>query len=127
MRIVLLLSFLCSAVWGKEDWWRVLGEIEEGDYSGGYRGEDGKEVADFCRQTEFTEWEIYEDDYVSFKYPKHPLLKLRVEGGEEGIEVEGGVCTTVDNSYQKAYVLEAGDQTYGVFLLTPAKWLDDGI
>ena len=64
---------------------------------------------------------------MSFKYPKHPLLKLRVEGGEEGIEVEGGVCTTVDNSYQKAYVLEAGDQTYGVFLLTPAKWLDDGI
>ncbi len=75
----------------------------------------------------FDEWETFEDEAVKLVYPKHPLLKLEVNGGKEGIKVEGGVCTTVDNSFQRAYVLKAGKATYGVFLLTKASWVDDGV
>ena len=35
-----------------------------------------------------------------------------------GISVEGGVCTTVDNSFSRGYVLKVGPATYGVFLLS---------
>jgi hypothetical protein len=113
-----------------ESWWRVLGKIEEGDFQGGGHDDGGKPnpaLKEFLSLEKFDEWETFEDEAVKLVYPKHPLLKLEVNGGKEGIEVEGGVCTTVDNSFQRAYVLKAGDATYGVFLLQRASWLDDGI
>lgn len=115
---------------GAESWWRVLGKIEEGPYQGGGHDEEGKAdpaLKELLGLEKFDEWETFEDEAVKLVYPKHPLLKLEVNGGKEGIEVEGGVCTTVDNSFQRAYVLKAGEATYGVFLLTKANWLDDGI
>lgn len=113
-----------------ESWWRVLGKVEEGAYVGGGHDDGGKAapaLEEFLAMEEFDEWETFEDEVVKLVYPKHPLLKLEVNGGKEGIEVEGGVCTTVDNSFQRAYILKAGEATYGVFLLTKASWLDDGI
>jgi hypothetical protein len=114
-----------------ESWWRVFGTIGEGAYvGGGHDDEDGKPdpaLIEFLATEKFDEWETFEDEAVKLVYPKHPLLKLEVKGGKEGIQVEGGVCTTVDNSFQRAYVLKAGEATYGVFLLTKASWLDDGI
>ena len=85
------------------------------------------DVIKFLKQEKFEEWVEYEDEFVSFRYPKHPLLKLEVQKGEGGIQVEGGVCTTVDNSFSRAYILKAGNATYQVFLLNPTDWLDDGI
>ena len=124
-----LLSITCHA--DEQSWWKSFGSVKVGDFRGGYQpdGEKpaSKELEAFLQQMEFKEWETHEDDLVKISYPKHPLLKLELHGGKDGISVEGGVCTTVDNSYQKAYVLRAGDFTYGVFLVTPADWLDDGI
>lgn len=128
---VLFFSLLSIACHADQDWWKSFGEVKVGDFRGGYHpdGEKpaSKELEAFLKQTEFKEWETHEDDLVKISYPKHPLLKLEIHGGKDGISVEGGVCTTVDNSYQKAYVLRAGDFTYGVFLVAPADWLDDGI
>ncbi len=131
MVIILLLIVLClTPVGAVETWWRCFGEIQVGDFAGGHHEAAGKDPADlkvFLKQDKFDEWVTHEDEFVRISYPKHPLLKLEVQGGDAGIEVEGGVCTTVDNSFQKAYVLKAGSATYGVFLLSPAQWLDDGI
>ncbi len=114
-----------------ETWWKSLGDVTEGDFRGGYQPDGdkaaGKELEAFLALTEFKEWDTHEDELVKIAYPKHPLLKLQLHGGDKGISVEGGVCSTVDNSYQKAYVLKAGGYTYGVFLVNPAEWLDDGI
>lgn len=114
-----------------ESWWRVLGKLEDGPYGGGRHDDEGGKadpaLKEFLATDHFDEWETFEDEAVKLVYPKHPLLKLEVNGGKEGIKVEGGVCTSVDNSFQRAYVLKAGGATYGVFLLTNASWLDDGI
>lgn len=132
-RILCVVGILAavSASNAAESWWRVLGEPKKGNFAGGhFENEEGKpdpELVMFLNTEKFDEWETFEDEAVKLVYPKHPLLKLEVKGGKEGIEVEGGVCTTVDNSFQRAYVLKAGDATYGVFLLTKASWLDDGI
>ena len=133
MRWVLVLSFLfAGAARAEETWWRVFGEVEVGSYRGGhFDEEEGKPLTDehkaLLKTRKFEEWETYEDECVRFRYPKHPLLKLQVNEGDGGITVEGGVCTTVDNSFNRAYVLKVGSATYGVFLLSPAEWLDDGI
>jgi hypothetical protein len=127
---VISLSLLNASSHAGETWWQAFGKVEVGNFRGGCRQDDDKpagELEKFLQQTTFTEWDTYEDDLVKLSYPKHPLLKLEIHGGNEGISVEGGVCTTVNNSYQKAYVLRVGEYTYGVFLLAPADWLDDGI
>ncbi|WP_193212641.1 hypothetical protein [Luteolibacter marinus] len=126
-RVFSLLLLMSSANAGAP-WWQALGPVEPGDFAGGHV--DSKipaELKKVVAQTEFEEWTDYEDKFVRLRYPKHPDIKLEVTGGREGIHVEGGVCTTVDNSFQQAYVLKVGAATYGVFLLSPAKWLDDGI
>jgi hypothetical protein len=113
-----------------DPWWQVFGEIKPSEFHGGItNGEKpaDEQLRDFLATSRFDEWETHEDDLVKLSYPKHPLLKLEVNGGESGIRVEGGVCTTVDNSFQRAYVLKAGPFTYGVFLVAKADWLDDGI
>lgn len=113
-----------------ESWWRVLGETQKEEYSGGHV-DDGEKLDEeqkaFLATETFAEWESYEDELVRLAYPKNPLLKLEVKGGADGIKVEGGVCTTVDNSFSRAYVLKVGEVTYGVFLLANASWLDDGV
>lgn len=127
--LVLVASFISPAV-GAEVWWRVFGEIKPGRFAGGHHESeagDPEELAAMLKQTRFDEWVTHEDEFVRISYPKHPLLKLEVQGDSSGIQVEGSVCTTVDNSFEKAYVLKAGSATYGVFLLNPAAWLDDGI
>lgn len=120
-----------SPINAAESWWRVLGKVEEGVFAGGGHDDEGEKpdpaLKEFLATEQFDQWETFEDEAVKLVYPKHPLLKLEVNGGKEGIKVEGGVCTTVDNSFQRAYVLKAGKATYGVFLLTKASWLDDGI
>ena len=129
-RILLLIALCLSSLGAAETWWRSFGEIKAGDFAGGHHDsaeKDPEELKAFLKQGKFDEWVTHEDEFVRISYPKHPLLKLEVQGGNKGIEVEGGVCTTVDNSFQKAYILKAGSATYGVFLLSPALWLDDGI
>ena len=134
MRFLALLLF--SIGWSAtdssaEDWWKSFGKIEPGSFAGGY-SDDSKHVLtqaqkDFLKVKKFDEWETYEDEFVKIQYPKHPALSFSKNEGKGGIEVEGGVCTTVDNSFSRAYTLRVGTVTYGVFLLNPATWLDDGI
>ena len=125
-----LCGLLLGTVHAAESWWRVFGEIKPGVFAGGNIDSDkkpDKNLKTFLATTRFDEWTTFEDDLVKLSYPKHKLLKLEVNGGKKGISVEGGVCTTVDNSFQRAYVLKAGPFTYGVFLVAQADWLDDGI
>ena len=121
---------LGGAIHAEESWWKVFGEVKASDFAGGHLGGDktpDEKMRKFLAATEFAEWATYEDELVRLSYPKHELLKLEIKGGKDGISVEGGVCTTVDNSFQRAYVLKAGPFTYGVFLVAKADWLDDGI
>lgn len=121
---------ISSAAVAEKPWWQVFGGIKGGNFAGGFVDDDKKPDAamrELLAATRFDEWETFEDELVKLSYPKHPLLKLEVNGGEKGVSVEGGVCTTVDNSFQRAYILKAGPFTYGVFLVTVADWLDDGI
>ncbi len=126
----LLALFLLTSLpsFAAEQWWKVNGKPVIGKFRGGLLPEDTlDELKTFLQTDKFEEWETYEDDLVKIQYPKHPLLKLEVKKNNAGIRVEGGVCTSVDNSFQTAYYLTAGEATYGVFLVQAANWLDDGI
>ncbi|MGB1260207.1 MAG: hypothetical protein ACPG6P_09215 [Akkermansiaceae bacterium] len=108
-------------------WWDLV-PAEESPFGGGGAPDGATEKeTEVIKREAFEKWVVYEDEYVKFRYPKHPFIKLNVRKPKTSIKVEGGVCTTVDNSYQQAYVLRVGKATYGVFLLNPSKWLDDGI
>ncbi|MFC4994157.1 hypothetical protein [Rubritalea tangerina] len=124
---LLLLSSL-SVTQASEHWWKVNGPPTTGNYAGGNTPEDATDaLTKFLQQKEWTEWETYEDELVKIQYPKHPLLELEVRKNNTSIRVEGGVCTTVDNSFQNAYYLTADGATYGVFLLQASDWFDDGV
>lgn len=134
MRSSLLLALLLSgsSAGAEVSWWHSLGQVQRGEYAGGhFTAEKGEELSTeqrhALRATDFPEWVAYEDEFVRLRYPKHPEIHFEVVKQGEGLTVEGGVCTTVDNRCQNAYVLKVGSATYGVFLLQPAKWLDDGI
>ena len=130
IRAMLAVVSLTAATHAAAPWWQVLGPVQRSEYGGGHVDDGGAltpEQKEALKATSFPEWEVYEDEWVKLRYPKHPEVKFRVSKGGDGLKVEGGVVTTVDNSFQQAYVLEVGKSTYGVFLLQPAKWLDDGI
>jgi len=127
---MILCGLLAGVVHADEPWWKVFGEIKAGDFAGGHLDEDkqpDERTRALLAATRFDEWATYEDELVKLSYPKHELLKLEVKGGKDGISVEGGVCTTVDNSFQRAYVLMAGPFTYGVLLVHKSDWMDDGV
>lgn len=129
-RGILAVVLMSGATRAAAPWWQALGPVEKGEFGGGHVDDDDSftpEQGKVLKATSFGEWENYEDEWVKLRYPKHPEVKFRVSKGGDGLKVEGGVVTTVDNSFQQAYVLEVGKATYGVFLLQPAKWLDDGI
>ena len=114
----------------EERWWDVVPANEKSPFRGGQKSGSDKlsaEVKSVLQQEKFEEWVQYEDEFVSFEYPKHELIKFEVKKPQRGIKVEGGVCTSVDNSFTQAYILNVGELTYGVMLLNPAQWLDDGI
>jgi hypothetical protein len=130
IRAMLAAVSLTAATHAAAPWWQALGPVQRSEYGGGHV-DDGDSLTPeqkvALKATSFAEWEVYEDEWVKLRYPKHPEVKFRVSKGGDGLKVEGGVVTTVDNSFQQAYILEVGKSTYGVFLLQPAKWLDDGI
>ena len=130
IRAILTAVILTGSIHAAAPWWQALGPVEKSEFGGGHVDDDDAltpEQKKALQTTHFGEWEEYEDEWVKLRYPKHPEVKFRVSKGGNGLKVEGGVVTTVDNSFQQAYVLEVGKATYGVFLLQPAKWLDDGI
>jgi len=126
--IVLILAILGGNAGAAAPWWQPLGPIKEGMFSGGHA--DQKLSDDEKKTVEarsFDEWTTYEDDLVRFRYPKDPKIKLEVTKQGQPVKVEGGVCTTVDNRFQHAYVIKVGKASYGLFLVNAAEWLDDGI
>lgn len=121
---------LSPFVLAEDRWWDVIPANEKSPFRGGNRNDTDKlspEVVAVLQQEKFKEWVKYEDEFVSFEYPKNELIKFEVKKPQQGIKVEGGVCTSVDNSFTQAYILKVGELTYGVMLLNPAQWLDDGI
>lgn len=125
---VFALGFLHPVVAQEEDrWWDVCNPIQ-GDFGGGRLPDKASDdEAKVIKSLKFANWKQHDDQFVSFLYPDHPLIKLTINKAKKPFKVEGGVCSTVDNSYTQAYLLHVGKATYGVFLLTPAEWLDDGI
>lgn len=130
-KILLLSAILISSTQAEQPvpdlWWDTIERNDDSPFSGGNSDAEDDDVRAFVKLEHHEEWQTYEDDFVKFRYPKHPLLKLEVKEGEGGIKVEGGVATSVDNSFSRAYVLKAGKATYQVFLLNPTDWLDDGV
>ena len=129
MRLIALLVLLTNVAMYADDsrWWDVCNP-GGGKFGGGHVPEEANdEEVKVLKLLKFKKWKKYEDEFVSFEYPEHVLVKLKVNKAEKPFKVEGGVCSTVDNSYKQAYILSVGKATYGVFLLTPAKRLDDGI
>jgi hypothetical protein len=125
-----LCGCLSASSHAAETWWKSFGQVEMGEFRGGYVDEDKKpdeNTKQLLRATHFEEWDTFEDELVRISYPKHPGIRMKVNAGKERVNVEGGVCTTVDNSFQRAYELKAGPFTFGVFLVAQADWLDDGI
>jgi len=117
---------LASSQAEESRWWDVC-KPSGNKFSGGRVPEKATAAeAKIIKHVKFEKWKTYEDEFIRFDYPAHELIKLEVKKSLEPFKVEGGVCSTVDNSYQQAYILRVGAATYGVFLLSPAKWLDDG-
>jgi len=110
-------------------WWDTIEGRDNGNSGGGNSDTKDPEILAFLKLERFEEWVDYEDDLVKFRYPKHPLLKLTINNGgenEERVTVEGAVVTSVNNFFNRAYVLKAGETTYQVLLLNSEDWLDDG-
>ena len=132
---LLLMSFVMLLVLGPnevraESWWKVLGPVKEGGFAGGHVNQSkilSANQREVLASEYFEKWRTYEDDWVRLRLPDHPEVSLSIEDGNLGVKVEGGVMTTVDNSYRRAYTLKVGPVTYGVFLLHVADWFDDGI
>jgi hypothetical protein len=119
-----------SNLLAKDRWWDVI-PAQDSMFGGGFVDqEDGAidpEMAEALKQKTFSEWVQYEDEFVSFEYPKHPLIQFELKKPGQAIKVEGGVCSMVDNSFTQAYQLKVGKTSYALILLNPAKWLDDGV
>lgn len=126
----LLFTLMMTSAPADDRWWDVIPESKS-PFGGGFSGNDDQpttpEEVKVLKQTTFDEWVQYEDEFVSFEYPKHPLIKFSLKKPGQAIKVEGGVCSMVDNSFTQAYQLKVGEISYALILLNPAKWLDDGI
>jgi hypothetical protein len=79
--------------------------------------------------TDAAPWQVFEDDLLRFEYPKHPLFTVTVVNKKHpaDIQVVGGVASTADNSFERAYHLKAGTFFYGVIMVREADWFDEGI
>lgn len=79
--------------------------------------------------TDQGEWKTFEDDLIRFEHPSHPLFTVTPvdETNNEPIRVVGGVVSSADNSFERAYHLKVGDIHYGVILVREASWFDEGI
>ena len=74
-------------------------------------------------------WKTFEDEFVQFDLPDHPLLKVQVVTPEDKrlIRIVGGAVGTTNNNFQQAYRMTVNDLPFGVLLLSEAEWFDDGI
>jgi hypothetical protein len=79
--------------------------------------------------TDAERWQVFEDDILRFEYPKHPLFTVTVLDKKHpaDIQVVGGVSSTADNSFERAYHLKAGTFFYGVIMVREADWFDEGL
>jgi hypothetical protein len=74
-------------------------------------------------------WKVFEDEYIRFEMPDHPLLKVEVVKPEtqNRIRIVGGAVGTTGNRFQQAYRMTVNELPFGVILLNEAEWFDDGI
>jgi len=118
---------MCGSLAEEVRWWDVC-KPGVSEFKGGYVSETVEaEETSILKALHFSKWKTFEDEFISFEYPDHEKIVLKVNKSQEEINVEGGVVTSVDNSYSQSYVLNVGESTFGVFLLNPSEWLDDGI
>ena len=75
-------------------------------------------------------WESYEDEYISFYYPKHPSITLEVKDNtpdKKNVVLPGGAASSSKNTYRRWYHLKYKEEDYCMILLDEQKEFDDGI
>jgi hypothetical protein len=125
--------------WSRSDFEReaLLMEITEGDFGPGsidmLEGQEKRKLTADEKAvfggTDDGRWKTFEDDFVRFDLPDHPLLKVDVVTPEKRnrIRVVGDAVGTTNNRFQRAYRMTVNDLPFGVLLLSEAEWFDDGI
>ena len=75
----------------------------------------------------FSEWKEFDDEYLSFRYPDHPDIKLEVKRPEDEINIMGGPLKSSRETFLKSYRLALGEHTYALLMFDKTDRFDDTI
>ncbi|MCX5649159.1 MAG: HEAT repeat domain-containing protein [Planctomycetota bacterium] len=85
------------------------------------------DVLETTKRASFPQWLKYEDEYVTFYYPKSPHIRLEAPATTEAFTVVGGAMGTTENTFFRCYRLVIGDGVpYCTILLDRKDHFDDG-
>lgn len=132
-------AMAAEPTWNRGDFERevLLMEITEGSFGPGSvetleeqekRALTADEKAIFSSKDD-GQWKTFEDDFVRFDLPDHPLLKVEVVTPQKKgrIRIVGDAVGTTNNRFERAYRMTVNNLPFGVLLLSEAEWFDDGI
>ena len=85
------------------------------------------EVRAVATQAHFNAWAEYEDEYISFSYPRHDLITLKVLNQPESdiFRTEQGLLASAENTLSRSYVLNISNRTYCAMTLDKADDFDN--
>ena len=83
--------------------------------------------SDSSTQAQFAEWVRYEDEFVSFSYPKDVRVSLEIKSPGDPIPILGSPVSSSENSFFRCYRLTFKGATYCLLLLDRTNDFDDGV
>ncbi|MHC4250495.1 MAG: hypothetical protein ACYS9X_15310, partial [Planctomycetota bacterium] len=78
------------------------------------------------RATSFPHWQLYEDEYVAFRYPQSPHISLQVQEVGDKSAVKGGAAADRGDTSIRKYRLMIGKRDYWMVMLGKEEDFDDG-
>jgi len=124
MKSIFILLLLAScAIAENKPWWQVL-PATKGYYTNRKPPKNAtEEEIKVIQQTTFTQWTSFENDYIQFEFPQHPLIKLEVKKSDKSVSITNGTCSPND-SFGQRYTLKIGKIDYARFYLQTSKKID---
>ena len=83
--------------------------------------------SDSTTHAQFAEWVRYEDEFVSFSYPKDARVSLEIKSPGDPIPILGSPVSSSENSLFRCYRLTFNGATYCLLLLDRTNDFDDGV
>ncbi|MGW8256143.1 MAG: hypothetical protein ACWGMZ_01525 [Thermoguttaceae bacterium] len=80
-----------------------------------------------ARSARFAEWVRHEDEFLSFRMPDDPRIRLEIKTPEDRIPVAGGPIRSEGISFFRCYRLTFKGETYCLLLLDRQSKFDDSV